>query len=280
MFLCTSDETSVLHLLERETEPKQDEKRWQRMLVPPSAERFSPCHASSTCIRHSSEFRQIRIRLVVLSLLVRVGRLAKGERVLEHAKPRHGVEGLPLLRQPWALPLEVGSLWVGHHGEVAAVVGAEGGDAVGRAVRVEGIGGGDGAVVVDVAKRCELLLEHIVEHWLVRDVRLALAVRDPHAEGRALHPTQQDRRARLDHHRDPARLVAARGVVDEARLVLLRQHLRRRHPPHERHELAAVADTERKSVAASLERVELRLDRRVVLDDARPALRRIEYICV
>eukprot|EP00965_Chrysotila_dentata_P217541 6190063-Pleurochrysis_carterae.AAC.1 len=90
MFLCTSDETSVLHLLERETEPKQDEKRWQRMLVPPSAERFSPCHASSTCIRHSSEFRQIRIRLVVLSLLVRVGRLAKGERVL--CRPRQRVQ--------------------------------------------------------------------------------------------------------------------------------------------------------------------------------------------
>mmetsp|Transcript_7001 Transcript_7001/g.16331 ORF Transcript_7001/g.16331 Transcript_7001/m.16331 type:complete len:681 (-) Transcript_7001:1870-3912(-) len=215
-------------------------------------------------------------------MILRCGVLAVAERacILEKTQPRHRRVSAPLRGAPRVLPAEEAALRVRHHREVAAVLGAESGDAVHRAVGVERVRLGDVQIVVDVPQRRQLLLEHLVKYRRVREVRLALAVRDPHAERRAFHALEQHRRRRLDHHRGPPRLEAAALVVNEARLLLLRQRLARRHPAEQSHELAAVAHSERESVVTRAESSELRGDLGIEADDASPAFGRAQDVCV
>ena len=98
---------------------------------------------------------------------------------------------------------------VRHHREVAAVRGAEGGDAVGRAVGIEGVRFRGAALRVRVAQRREAALEHRELNGLIREVAAALAVRDPDADVAALHAGQHHRRRRLDLYCAPAALEAA-----------------------------------------------------------------------
>mmetsp|Transcript_16589 Transcript_16589/g.51604 ORF Transcript_16589/g.51604 Transcript_16589/m.51604 type:complete len:822 (-) Transcript_16589:1487-3952(-) len=186
-----------------------------------------------------------------------------------------------VLGHPWQLPLDEAALRVGHERKMAAVLGAEGGDAMRRTIRVERIRLGRHVGVVRVAKRRLVVREHVLLNLLIREVHLALAVRHPHAERRPLHALEQHR-VRLEHgERRVARLEATRLVVHEARLLGLRQErvvVSAWHPAKKGHELAAVAHAEREGIRPRAEVLELVGE--VELDLARPALCRVEDVCV
>merc|ERR1719215_238761 len=213
------------------------------------------------------------------------GLVAPSSRILEHAhpggRPQPGRPLQPGLRRPRPLPWpDCHALWVRHHGEVAPVRTAQADDALRGAVRVEGVGRRRPAVVVNVPQRHQLLRADAVEDGGGWEMALALPVRDPDAELRALHALEPHRGGSglLDAHGGEARLEAAAVVVDEARLLVERESvavLCTRDPTQQRQQLAAVTDPQREGVRALAERAELRLQLGAEEDGARPSLCRV-----
>ena len=99
-----------------------------------------------------------------------------------------------------------------------------------------------------------------------------LTMGDPDAERRVLHALEHDGRALQDLHGGEAGLEAAGPVVDEARLQLV-GNAPPRHPTEQRHELAAVANSEAESVGPVIEALELFPDLLVEPYARRPSLR-------
>jgi hypothetical protein len=147
---------------------------------------------------------------------------------------------------PGHLHRAVDALGVRHHDGEAAVGGGEPGDAVGRAVRVEGIGLRDAAVVVDVAQRDDGLLLPAVR----AEIGAALSMRDDDGQAAAGHAVEEQRGTprHLDH--DEARLELLAAVAHEARPVLGAGN----DLGEVAHHLAAVADAQREGVRCARRR--------------------------
>ena len=98
----------------------------------------------------SSALLQPPLLLVLLLLLLLP--LAPLPRVLEQLEPGPGAARIQaqLRGVPGALPHEEAALGVGHHGQVAAVGGAQRGDAIGRAIGVGGVLHRSGALGIAV----------------------------------------------------------------------------------------------------------------------------------
>mmetsp|Transcript_3480 Transcript_3480/g.7588 ORF Transcript_3480/g.7588 Transcript_3480/m.7588 type:complete len:229 (-) Transcript_3480:104-790(-) len=116
-------------------------------------------------------------------------------------------------------------------------------------------------------------------------MRFTFAMGDPDAEGRARHAFEQNGRRLQDGDGTETRLEAARGVVDEPRLlgdveVRLGLVARAGDPPQQCHELAAVTDTEREGVLTTVKSVELSSQLLFKLEDGRPPLCGIEHVGV
>ena len=171
-----------------------------------------------------------------------------------------------------------------HHGEVPPGGVAQTRDAVRGTVGVERVLLGGLAGVVDVTHASLAAREDVGHPGLVGELNLALAVRDPDADARTLHTLQHHSGGvGLDPDGGPTALEPSRVVVDETRLLHVvggAQAALRGDEPEESHELAAVADTKREGIGSVVKRLELRPERLVESDAARPALRGVEDVGV
>mmetsp|Transcript_16206 Transcript_16206/g.41703 ORF Transcript_16206/g.41703 Transcript_16206/m.41703 type:complete len:274 (-) Transcript_16206:1449-2270(-) len=166
-----------------------------------------------------------------------------------------------------------------HHRQVAPVLGAQRRNPLRRPVRVPRVRLRGRAVLADVRQRRQRGPAHAVQHRGVRERGTPLAVRGPDAEGGAGHAREHDRRRVADGERGKAAFEAARGVMDEARLLRgIEGALAEGDEAEESHELAAVADAERESVVAAHEGIELRGDFVAEADHTGPPLGRVHHV--
>mmetsp|Transcript_1373 Transcript_1373/g.3209 ORF Transcript_1373/g.3209 Transcript_1373/m.3209 type:complete len:403 (-) Transcript_1373:1225-2433(-) len=177
------------------------------------------------------------------------------------------------------LPRVDAALGVRHHGEVAAVGGAHGGDAVGGAVGAVRVGRSGRARGVHVAHGQLARGGELLHHAGLGEERLALAVRHPHAHRGAGHALEHDGGRLTDGDLAEAALEAAAVVVHKAGLVSLLGHTAG-HPAEQRHELAAVADAEGEGVGALVKGLKLLANAGAELDAGGPALGAVHHVGV
>mmetsp|Transcript_9230 Transcript_9230/g.24895 ORF Transcript_9230/g.24895 Transcript_9230/m.24895 type:complete len:446 (-) Transcript_9230:929-2266(-) len=203
--------------------------------------------------------------------------------ILEHLQPGTGI----LCAEPKiagvvrVLPHQECPLRVRHHGQVPAIRGAQGGDAIRGSVGIERIGLRRGARWVGVPDRCQAVPHDPVPDSLVGELDLSFTVGAPDSQCGAFHALEHDCRRLLDLDVGPPALKPARVVVDEPGLVLvIEDPVGGWNPAKEGHKLATVANSEREGVGSVVEGVELRLDRLVEADGAGPSLCRVHHVSV
>ena len=104
--------------------------------------------------------------------------------VLEELDPGRRALGLQaqVLGKPRQLPREEAALGVWHHGQMPPVGRGQRRDPERGAVGVHGVLLGGGAITVDVADGCEVVLQHVGLDGLTREQGLTLTVRTPGGE--------------------------------------------------------------------------------------------------
>src|SRR5882724_6828257 len=149
-------------------------------------------------------------------------------------------------------------------------------DAEGRAAGIGGIGAGEAAVVVEVAKPHQAAPRAGRGGGARLELCPPLAVRHRNGQDRARHVLQQHRRGAQHLDLREACLVLLAAVAHEARPVRAARDDDLERGEH----LATVADAEREAVGSCEEALELRARPLVEQDRFRPALARPQHIAI
>ena len=206
--------------------------------------------------------------------------IAEFPSILEHFEPGADGEVLPLVGSPGPLPAGEDTLRMGHHGEVTAILGTEGGNAIGTAVGVEGILLSDLVGIIDVTERSEVVRHDVGMDLLLGEVEATFTVSDPDAERRAGHALEHDCGTLLDLDTAESALELTTVVLQKSRLLLGGHALAVGDPSKESHELTAIADAQTEGIGAIPEGLELLEDTLVELDDTSPTLATVQNIGV
>ncbi len=132
---------------------------------------------------------------------------------------------------------------MGHYREVPAVGCAESRDAVGRAVRIEGVTRWDFTVsislVVHEDKGDEVFLPHLTHQRPIRKMKPPFSMSHPDTQYGSAHPIEQDCGTIQNLDCGPAGLKPPRDVLDKPRLVII-GNARPGYPTQKTEKLAAV----------------------------------------
>ena len=126
--------------------------------------------------------------------------------ILEHFQPGSFLAARQACRCPWLLPATEASLRMRHHGEVASIWRAHGGDTIWRAIWIERIYFRSICTIVHINKWHQARLQDLATKRFLRKKCSTLPVRNPHAQHRAVHtvePQLGSRRRKNLHSRIP-----------------------------------------------------------------------------